>query len=72
MDFFKMPQLQLKGDNCLVCDRYVSEYDPMMCCNSQGCSCMGLPLRLCLCSKKCLTDLMQIENESRKKVESYL
>ena len=40
-------------DVCLICGKPVDDYKPEMCCNGQGCGCMGLPINPCTCSQEC-------------------
>ena len=38
---------------CVVCDKDVPDYEPVMCCNGRECGCYGLPVEPCVCSQKC-------------------
>lgn len=39
--------------NCLICNKPVSDYEPVMCCSGYACGCMGHPMNPCVCSKEC-------------------
>jgi len=43
---------------CLICQKIVKDYDPMMCCDGFECGCMGQPTEPCICSEKCGKALM--------------
>jgi hypothetical protein len=41
------------GGDCLICDKPVPDYKPMLCCSGFDCNCMGQPMEPCLCSSEC-------------------
>jgi len=46
--------------NCLICQKPVDDYDPMMCCSGFECGCMGQPTEPCICSDECFAALYNI------------
>ena len=38
---------------CLICRKPIFNYTPKYCCDGKDCSCKGLPLNPCVCSKRC-------------------
>ena len=41
------------GGSCVVCDKWVDDYDPKLCCSGFECGCMGQPTEPCVCSNGC-------------------
>ena len=43
----------LDWDQCVVCEKKVPDYEPVMCCNGYMCGCYGEPVEPCFCSTEC-------------------
>ena len=42
---------------CLICNKFVPDYEPKFCCNGSDCGCMGQPTEPCVCSDICANAL---------------
>jgi len=40
---------------CLICQKPMTDYEPMFCCSGHECGCMGLPTNPQVCSQRCMT-----------------
>lgn len=40
-------------DLCLICQKPVTDYEPVYCCDGHDCGCGGQPMNPCVCSSKC-------------------
>lgn len=41
------------NNTCIICEKPVPDYTPVMCCSGHECGCMGQPTEPCVCSKEC-------------------
>lgn len=61
------------SDMCLICNKPVDDYEPIMCCTGSfiECGCFGQPTNPCICSDKCEDALFEniglTMDERRKK-----
>lgn len=52
--------------SCVICDKPVPNYDPMMCCSGYQCDCRGMPTNPCICSNDCWDELMKPQERKIK------
>lgn len=50
---------EAKGEDCMVCGKFVPGFEYQMCCNAFDCGCMGKPIYPCVCSEECYNKLLK-------------